>query len=165
MVAAVHGPRGEKSMLVRSMTEEVVGLIEPKDYLGEIIAIGNWVTEKVRYLNDPLHIEVLKDCERQVEEIRARGYASGDCDEIASLIACMALQAGRTPEFVVAGFGAPGQYSHVFTRVQEPRSNQWIVVDPVAGTDPRGMLERVTTYYVVSLDAPPSAVHGGFFLQ
>jgi hypothetical protein len=100
-----------------------------------------------------------------LEEIDDHGYCAADCDEAAALIACMALQIGRTPEFVVAGFAEPGQYSHVFPIVQEPRSNAWLVADIVAGTDERGMLDRITTFYKVSLDKPPSAVHGGFFLQ
>jgi hypothetical protein len=158
MVAAVQGSRGERSLLVRSITEQVVGRVEPKDYLGEILAIGYWVTDHVRYVNDPLHLERISDPQRLIEEVLARGYASGDCDDMASLISCMCLVVGRVAEFVVAGFGEPGQYSHVFARVQEPRSGAWIVCDPVAGSDPRGMLDRVTTFYAVSLDAPPSAV-------
>jgi hypothetical protein len=59
---------------------------------------------------------------------------------------------------VVVGFGEPGQYSHVFVRVQEPRTSQWIVCDPVAGTDERGMLDRVTTWYTVSCDEPPKSI-------
>jgi len=55
-------------------------------------------------------------------------------------------------EFVIVGFGEAGQYTHVFVRIKEPRSGQWIVCDPVAGSDERGMLERVTTFYTKSLD-------------
>jgi hypothetical protein len=157
MVAAVQGPRGEQSLLVRQATEDVVRQVQPKDYLGEILAIRYWVTEKVKYVNDPLHVELVKDPQRLVEEILAHGTAIGDCDDIATLIACMCLQVGRVAEFVVAGFGEPGAYSHVFARAQEPRSGQWIVVDPVAGTDERGMLDRVTTFYVTSCDEPPGA--------
>lgn len=152
MVRAVQGVRGEQSILVRSVTEEIVQHLQPKDYLGEILAIRFWVTEHVRYVNDPLHVEIVKDPERLVEEVIARGQASGDCDDIASLIGTMCLQVGRVVEFVVVGFGEAGHYSHVFVRVKEPRSGQWIVCDPVAGTDERGMLDRVTTFYTKTLD-------------
>ncbi len=152
MVQAAQGDRGERSMLVRSMTEEIVKGLVPKDYLGEIIAIRNWVAEHVRYMNDPLHVELVKDPQRLVEEYLERGVAIADCDEIACLIATMALQIGRLPEYVVAGFGAPGHYSHVFVRVLEPKSGKWIVCDPVAGTNEAQMLGRVTTYETWSLD-------------
>jgi len=157
MAAAVQGPRGEKSILVRQVTERVVSRVEGKDYLGEILAIRYWVTENIRYTNDPLHVELVKDPQRLIEEIMEHGQALADCDEIAALIACMCLQVGRVAEFVIAGFGAAGEYSHVFARVQEPRSNVWIVCDPVAGTDERGMLDRVTTFYTTSLDEFPGA--------
>ena len=152
MVKAVQGPRGEQSMLVRTVTEEVVRGLQPKDYLGEILAIRYWVTEHIRYVNDPLHVEVVKDPQRIVEEILANGQAAEDCDGIALLIAVMCLLVGRVVEFVVAGFGESGHYTHVFVRVLEPRSGKWIVCDPVAGSDERGMLDRVTTFYTKSLD-------------
>lgn len=80
------------------------------------------------------------------------------CDEIACLIATGCLQVGRHCQFVAVGFGEPGTYSHVFTRVMEPRTNTWVVCDPVAGTDERKMLNRVATYQIWSLDELPS--HG-----
>lgn len=148
----VWGPRGEKSLVVRTVTEQIVRELFPKDYLSEILAIRNWCTVNLRYTNDPLHVEWIKDPQRLVEEYLAHGRAVADCDEIAELIACMALQLGRRAELVAVGFGSPGAYSHVFTRVQEPKTSQWIVTDPVAGTDTEQMLARVTTFEVWSLD-------------
>jgi hypothetical protein len=152
MVRAVHGPRGEQSMLVKSVVEEIIGGLRGKGYMDEILAIRYWVTEHVRYVNDPLHVEVVKDPQRLIEEVIARGQASGDCDDISALIGCMCLILGRVVEFVVVGFGEAGHYTHVFVRIKEPRSGQWIVCDPVAGSDERGMLDRVTTFYTKSLD-------------
>lgn len=158
MVRAIQGPRGEASMLVRGKAEEVIGQLYPKDYVGEIVAINNWVAEHVRYVNDPMHVELLKDPQRLVEEIEERGFARGDCDDMACLTATMALQVGRHAQLVVVGFGSPGQFSHVFCRVQEPKSSKWIVCDPVAGSDVAGMLRRVTTYEIWSTDELPE--HG-----
>lgn len=146
------GERGEKSMAVRSLTEEVVRGLRGKDYLSEILAVRNFATSHLRYGNDPLHVELIKDPERIVTEIRYGGVSVVDCDEIAEMIGTMALQLGRLAEFVVVGFGPKGKYSHVFTHIQEPKTGEWIVCDPVAGTDERGMLERVTTYEIWSLD-------------
>lgn len=158
MVNAVQGVRGEQSMMVRAAAEDAVRAVQPKDYLGEILAIQYWVAERVRYLNDPAHIELVKDCQRLIEEVHMYGTALGDCDELASLTACMCMQVGRVAEFVVVGFGAPGEYSHVFSRVREPRSQQWVVIDIVAGTDVRGMLDSVTTWYSVSCDEPAERI-------
>ncbi len=135
------GDRGEKSFLVRQFTEFVVKEIQPKDYLGEILAIRNCFLQKspirdsvpmFRYMNDPLHVEWIKDPQRQVEEIISSGSTIVDCDEIALMGAVMNLQLGRDVEFVALGF-APRQLTHVGVRVLEPKSKTWIWVDPVAG--------------------------------
>jgi len=157
MVEVCQGPRGERSMIVRSMTEHIMRHLQPKDYGGEVVAIRNWVTERVRYQNDPLHVELVKDPQRICEEILQHGVGVGDCDDMCALIGTMALQAGRVAQFVAAGFGRPHSYSHVFARVQVPKG-PWLVCDPVAGTQERRMLERVKTYEVWSLDEPPD--HG-----
>lgn len=153
MLAQIRGPRGERSVKVRSLTEKVVGGVQPKDYLGEILAIRNFVTEKCRYLNDPLTTEWVKDPERIADEIMAQGQSQVDCDEMAQMIATMARQCGREAELVIVGFGpSKNSFSHVFARVKEPKTNQWIVCDPVAGSDEAKMLRRVTTYKIWRTD-------------
>lgn len=158
MVEVTQGARGEQSIFVRTVLEEIVGQVWPKDYLGEILAVNNWVSEKVVYLNDPLHVELVKDPQRLCEEVRARGWARGDCDDTATLIATFCLQLGRVSQFVVAGFGELGSYTHVFCRVKESRTGKWIVCDPVAGTTVGSMLARIKTYQIWSCDELPS--HG-----
>ena len=153
MVRAVCGPRGERSVLVRSFTEDVVRGLQPKDYCGEIIAIRNAVAEFCRYTNDPLQTEWVKDPERMVEENRTKGRTLADCDEIGMLISTMVRQVGREAEFVTVGFQAPNHFSHVFNRTKEPKSGKWIVCDPVAGTTEERMLSRVATYKFWRIDS------------
>lgn len=154
MVRAVLGPRGEKSIRVRTFTESAVRELQPKDYLSEIIAVRNLAMARVRYLNDPTAVELVKDPERLVEEIEAVGIASGDCDDVACLIATMGRQLGREAEFVTVGFEVlrPNNFSHVFARVKEPKSGRWIICDPVAGTTEARMAERVSTYKTWRID-------------
>lgn len=135
------GARGEQSALVRQFTEAAVRDVFPKDYLGEIIAVRNILIQPspvrgpstmFRYLNDPRHVEWIKDPQRQVEEIRQFGNTVVDCDEQSIMAATMGMQLGREVEFVAMGF-SPRQLTHVATRIKEPKSGQWIFVDPVAG--------------------------------
>ncbi len=142
-------------MLVRSVTEQITRGLRPKEYGGEIVALRNWAIEHVRYQNDPLHVELVKDPQRLCEEFLRHGTATGDCDCVATLIGAMALQLGRNAEFVAAGFGEPHSYSHVFTRIQVPKG-PWLVCDTVAGTQERRMIERIRTYQIWSLDEPAS---------
>jgi hypothetical protein len=155
MVSAAQGDRGERSMVVRGLLDELVAQMQPKDYAGEVVAVRNWVAEFIRYSNDPLHVELVKSPQTLVEEVMQRGVGVGDCDDLACLIATLCLQLGRDCQFIPCGFDEPGHYSHVFVRVQEPRTRQWIVCDPVAGTGERQMCERIKTYQIWSLDEPP----------
>jgi len=141
MAEIALGPRGEQSLIVRQFTEWVTRDVWPKDYLGEILAIRNCFLQPsptrpgsrlVRYLNDPRHVEWIKDPQRLVEEIHEHGTTSCDCDEVVLLAAVMGLQIGREAEFVALGF-QPRSLTHVGARIKEPKTGQWIWVDPVAG--------------------------------
>lgn len=146
MIGQIKGSRGEHSVKVHQLTQRITREIQPKDYLSEIIAIRNFATEYVRYKNDPLTLELVQDAEQLTDQILRYGKAVGDCDDLAAFIAVLGRQLGREVELVVVGFGAPGKYSHVFTRVLEPKSNRWIVCDPVAGSNEGAMLRRVRTW-------------------
>ena len=152
MLSQIRGSRGERSVKVRGMSEDVVRGVQDKDYLSEILAIRNFVAERCRYTNDPLTTEWVKDPERMVDEIGAYGRTVTDCDEMASLICTFARQCGREAQLVIVGFGAPNQYSHVFARVLEPKSRTWIVCDPVAGISEGKMLRKVRTHKIFRVD-------------
>lgn len=151
MISMTVGPRGEQSTLVRSLKDHIVRDIAPKDYLSEILAVRNFVAEKIKYSNDALAVEQVQDPERMCQEIVQFGKCVADCDEIALLIGTLCRQLGREIEYVTVGFGRPNSFAHVFCRVQEPKSGQWIICDPVAGTDESTMLRRVTTHKIWSI--------------
>jgi hypothetical protein len=148
MVKAAVGPRGEQSATVHSLKNSIVRELEPKDYLSEILAVRFFAAERIRYSNDALTVEQVQDPERICDQIIQYGKAVGDCDDIATWIATVCRQLGREAQFVTVGFGPAGHYTHVFTRVKEPKSQRWIVCDPVAGPTESSMLHRVTTYKI-----------------
>jgi hypothetical protein len=156
MIEAAQGDRGERSMVVRGLLDQIVGGLLPKDYAGEIVAVRNWVAEYVRYQNDPTHVELVKDPQTMCEEYLTNGYAVGDCDDMATLIGCFHLHLGRDAQACAVGFAEPGHFSHVFERCKEPRTNKWIICDPVAGTREREMAGRITTFQLWSFDELPS---------
>lgn len=154
------GPRGEQSPLVRQFTEFVTRGVAPKDYLGEILAVRNvfvmpspWKPGRAlfRYMNDPRHVEWIKDPQRLVEEVNQQGSTVLDCDEYVVLGATMCLQLGREVEFVALGF-APKQLTHVGYRVKEPKTDTWIWVDPVAGPREREAAQTAKEVLRWSLD-------------
>lgn len=104
-----------------------------------------------RYLNDPRHVEFVKDPQRMVTEIMQQGTTAVDCDEQALMLATMAMQLGRRPQFVALGF-TPNSLTHVACRVQEPKSNEWIWMDGVAGPREREAAMRAKQILVWDLD-------------
>lgn len=153
------GPRGEQSIKVRQFAEMVVRHLEPKDYLGEIVAVRNVFLQRspyngaplFRYVNDPRHVELIKDPERLVTEIDLYGSTTCDCDEITCLAGTLCLTLGREVEWVALGF-APGQLTHVGVRVREPKTNQWIWLDAVAGPKEAEAAASAKTIKFWSLD-------------
>lgn len=161
MARAALGPRGEQSALVNRFKTEVTKFIQPKDYLGEILAIRNVLLQPnprtgqalIRYTNDPRHVEVVKDPQRIVEEINSPLQAAEcDCDESATFVATLALQLGRSVQFVALGFGPGTALTHVGARAQEPKSGRWIWLDSVAGPRESEAARKATRVVFYDLD-------------
>ena len=153
---AVEGPRGILSPKVRLFTEGLIRQVNPKDYLSEILAIRYGVLRLVPYINDPVHVEWIRDPEALIEEIEKHGVVRADCDEITGLISACSFAIGREVDLITAGFlPPPAPHSHVFPRVHlpgNPTGAPWpVVVDPVAGTREPSMLQRIRSYTVYSL--------------
>lgn len=153
MVQHARGTEGEQNLKVRTWAERIIKDVRPKDYLSEILAIRAWATSPwLHYVNDARHVEQCKTPFRMLTEIETTGAATVDCDDIATLIAALGMCIGREARYTMAGFGSPGEYSHVFCSLREPRSGKWIVCDPVAGTRELTMLKSIKTYENVSVD-------------
>jgi len=153
------GPHGEKSMVVRQFTEWVIREVQPKDYLGELLAIRNIFVQPspwkpgvalFRYANDPRHVEMVKTPERMVREIMENGSCVCDCDDYSCMAATMCLQIGREVELVAVGF-EPGALSHVGIRAKEPKSNMWVWLDGVAGPREHEAAKRTKNTMILRL--------------
>lgn len=152
MIELMLGDRGERSLKVRRHTEQIVVNVRPKDYSSEMIAICRWWGNAGRYTRDPLHVEMLRDPERLVDDAAA-GKLAMDCDEYATAIGAGCLVLGTRVQIVTVGFrprlpGMSKVHTHVFVRGQDPRTKIWWVLDPVAGRRTAGMLKKVKQYTV-----------------
>lgn len=151
---AILGPRGDLSPLVRFHCERICEEVAPKDYLSEIQAIRYWVLTHAPYFNDPTRVEWVRDPQALLEQIQASrtGVVRADCDEITLLMAALWMACGKEVELVTVGFTPNGPHSHVFLRCKIPGAiDQWVVVDPVAGTREPSMLTKVKSYKFWSL--------------
>lgn len=153
----------QHSYALRLLAEDVVGRLESKDYLSEIMAIYYWVCSHTRYANDPRTIELVRSptellarLEKNVARLRALFAGGGhgtwkpslDCDDLTCLLAALFLILGREVQIVTVAFrdafyNGQRQYQHVYLRVREPRTMTWIVLDPVAADTTGEMLSKV----------------------
>ena len=142
---------------LRLLAEDIVGKLGSKDYLSEILAIYYWVCANTRYANDPRTVElvrspreVLSRLQRAVSQLRSgsRWKPSLDCDDLTALLAALFLSLGREVRIVTVAFrhafyNGQRQYQHVYVQVREPRTMQWIILDPVAAEATGEMTRRI----------------------
>ena len=116
---------GAKDFYVRQKAIQIFRLyrVRPKDRLGEVAALFDWVRRNVRYTRDILRVELLHSARRMLE-LRA-----GDCDDMTILLGAMLLSTGHPVRLVLAGFrrNKPHLYSHIYPEVKV--RGQWIPVD------------------------------------
>lgn len=154
MVQLAIGPRGERSMRVRRHAEMLISQLRPKDYASEVMAVYYWWARAGRYTRDPLHVELLKDPERLIDDAEA-GRLVCDCDDFSVGIATSCLVLGSKAQYVTVGFKpkfVSDQHTHVFARAQDPRTGIWWVLDPVAGRRTKEMLSRVKQYRIYDVE-------------
>ena len=140
---------------LRLLAEKIVGNLGSKDYLSEILAVYYWVLNNTRYCNDPRTVElvrspreVLKRIQRAVTQLDKGWRPSLDCDDMVTLLVGLFLSLGRevrivTVAFKLVQYKGQRQFQHVYIQVREPKTLNWIVLDPVAAEKSGDMLKRV----------------------
>lgn len=106
--------QGAEDPYVRAITEEVVKGLRSHAFADESRAIGAFVRDNVRYLQDPLNVERLIVPAALLKNAVA-GHAQGDCDDMALLAATMLLSAGHDPVFRAVRYqGHSGPFNHIY---------------------------------------------------
>lgn len=103
-------------------------------------AVARWLAERVRYVPDPLVLEVVRPPAALLRELRERGVIQEDCESLATLTAALMESVGVPTRFVVAAPRADGPYEHVW--VQALTEDGWLDYDlavraPRIGLPPR----------------------------
>lgn len=144
---------------VRKLCEQVCARVDSKDYTSEYLAIYYFVLQRTRYMRDPRTVELVRAPYVAVGEILRGGRPSLDCDDLAALLCAMVLAVGGHCELVTVAFrdmfhyaSGERQFSHVFARAQDPRSKQWVVLDPVAAERTDKMLRDIRAFKTWSVD-------------
>lgn len=105
---------------------DVVRSVPAHDEAGEVAAIFAWVQANIRYTKDPVTKEKLYPPQ---ELLKTR---AGDCDDMAMLIAAIAIADGYPARLVTVSSSpdSPDEFSHVYVEVEvPPGSGNWIALD------------------------------------
>jgi hypothetical protein len=123
--------------------------VPPKDYLGEIAALFQWVQRHVRYTKDPFRIEVLHSARRMLE-LRA-----GDCDDMTIVLGALIKSVGHPVRIVLTGPDPrrPDLFSHIYLEARH--LDQWIPLDATMPY-PMGWSPRTPVRQVLSIEEEPS---------
>ena len=138
----------QEHLSVRQLAEEICQGVASKDYASEYLAIYYHVLGRTRYMRDPRTVELVKAPHVVATDLLLGKVPSLDCDDLAALIAALILTVGGEPEFVTVAFknqffNGERQYSHVFCRAREPRTKEYVVLDPVSAEKTHEMFSRI----------------------
>jgi hypothetical protein len=139
--------QGAKDFYVRQKAVDILleKGVSPKDYLGEIKALFEWVQRHVRYTKDPFRVEVLHSAPRMLE-LRA-----GDCDDMAILLGSMLRAIGHPVRLVLTGPDPlrPRFLTHVY--IQAYHKDRWVSADPTMH-HPLGWAPRAPVREVIEIE-------------
>jgi transglutaminase-like putative cysteine protease len=134
--------RGKKQPTIREKATALVQPLAQKNYLGEIIALHQFVRDNIRYVRDIRGVETV----HFPEQILSQEY--GDCDDKAILLASLLESIGHPTRFVAVGFTVPDDYSHVF--VDTKYGPGWMSLETTenvpAGWRPPGIVAALPWY-------------------
>jgi hypothetical protein len=115
---------------IRTAAERAIRLagVKPKDYLGELRAIYEYVKDNCRYALDPRGLEQVSGA-----PMTLLTTGTGDCDDLSVTVVAMAGSMGHPGAFraVKADRERPHEFSHVYALLGHrlPQGMKWIGAD------------------------------------
>lgn len=148
--------QGTRDFYVRQKAIDILleRKVKPKDYLGEVKALFEWVQQSVRYTKDAFRVEMVHSARRMLELV------AGDCDDMAILLGSMLQSIGHPVRLILTGPdpARPTLFTHIYIEVLH--KGVWIPLDPtmpnVVGWHPRTGVK-----VVVSLEPRAQMQHYG----
>jgi len=152
--------QGAKDFLVRQTAIDILlqRAVKPKDYLGEIKALFEWVQQNIRYTKDTFRVEVLHSAKRMLE-LRA-----GDCDDMTILLGAMLEAIGHPVRLLLSGSDPLRQdlFSHIYLEVFH--KGRWIPLDATM-PHPMGWAPRTLVKKIIAIERRPNMLSDDMELQ
>lgn len=111
--------------------------VPPRKWMQEIGALHAWVRDRIRYVRDPVGVELVQTPEATLSK------GQGDCDDKSTLLAALLEATGHPARFTAVGFGGNG-FSHVL--VETKSGERWIPAETIIpkplGWFPSGVTDK-----------------------
>lgn len=117
--------QGKRDWVVRRTAEKIVQYLPPKDYAGEINAVFNFVTRRLRYTKDIHQVETV----HRVRELLRWHKKAADCDDFTILTGALLESIGHPVRLVIIGsnYSDAEDYSHIYLQVL--LKDKWVSLD------------------------------------
>lgn len=114
----------------------------------EIGALHRFVRDEIRYVRDPVDVELVQTPEATLE------IRQGDCDDKSTLLAALLMVTGHPTRFVAIGFNGGG-FSHVLVETKINHTGQdmrdWVPLETILPKEPGWYPDGVTSRYVLQV--------------
>jgi len=119
--------QGSKSSSIRELAANLV--MHQSTDQGKIGSIFEFVRNKMKYVRDPLHQELLAGADYHMDTMSTQGYARGDCDDHTIMLGAMLESVGYPTRIATARMkpGGSGSFDHVYLEVNDRTG--WIPLD------------------------------------
>lgn len=150
MKTLAAGSRGEQSLPLRFLVEDIIRFVDERDKLSQIGAIYCFFRRHYTFVPDPPKTELVKDPLRLTAEIVHTGKCLGDCDDASTWLLAAPRTIGirtdlRRTSFHQRPLGGEKPLTHVLAGATD-QHGRFIVMDPVADLNTKTMLGRVTRF-------------------
>jgi len=145
----VHAAIRNPSQRIRNKALEIFSVrgVPPRAWYKEICALARFVRDEIRYVKDPVGVELVQTPEATLE------IGQGDCDDKSTLLAALLMATGHPAKFIAVGMGG-GPLSHVL--VQAKCGAGWLPLETIIQKEPGWFPPGVTSKFVLDLGKPES---------
>lgn len=129
---------------VRRCANEIFRIknVPARKWLREIGALHEFVRDQIRYVKDPVGVELVQTPEATLT------MRYGDCDDKSTLLAALLIATGHPCRFVAVGFDGNG-FSHVL--VEAKSGDKWIPAETIIPRPLGWFPPRVTSKYFLKV--------------
>lgn len=122
---------------VRRFAEKIIENVPVNDKMGEISAIHQFVSQRVRYTKDPHGMEYLQTPPTLLTMIERGERPAGDCDDMTMLSLSLLKSIGFPVAVKVTSYSPDGRFAHIYGLAFVSKRG-WVPVECVRGDKPLG---------------------------